>query len=311
MHLSMHNWMRAEPLEVTIRRLAKYGYESIEISGEPEVFDTKEVRRLLNENSLKCWGAVTLMLGDRCLPAKDERKRAASVKYVKDCVTMVKELEGYEMTIVPGTVGKIEPDATPEEEWQWAVEGMKEIYDHAMKEGVRLAVEPLNRFETYFISRGAQALALAEATGPECGVCLDTFHMNIEEADPYQTILDVGHRLVDFHVADTNRMPCGQGHWDWLKVIGTLETIGYDGALTAEFVAPIDRTPANPFPEAIETEPVDITPEQKKFIEDHGSSLLSERFYNRLVEENAKTLLPLIKYGTGEYKNEKAAANVA
>ena len=101
MHLSMHNWMRAEPIDVTIRRLAKYGYESIEISGEPDVFDTKEVRKLLDDNGLKCWGAVTLMLGDRCLPAKDEQKRANSVKYVKDCITMVKELEGQEITIVP------------------------------------------------------------------------------------------------------------------------------------------------------------------------------------------------------------------
>ena len=294
MHLSMHNWMRAEPLEVTVRRLAKYGYKSIEISGEPDIFDTREVRKLLKENGIECWGSVTLMLGDRCFPAKDEQKRALSVKYVKDCVTMVKELDGYEMTIVPGTVGKIVPDATPEEEWQWAVDGMKEIYDHAMKEGVRLAVEPLNRFETYFISRGAQALALAEATGPECGICLDTFHLNIEEADPYQTILDAGSRLVDFHVADSNRMPCGFGHWDWPRVIETLKMVGYDGALTTEFVAPIDRTPANPYPNAIETEPVDISPAQKKFIEEHGSSLLSEGFYDWLVEENAKTLLPLI-----------------
>ena len=41
MHLSMHNWMRAESPEVTIRRLKKYGYESIEISGEPEIYNAK------------------------------------------------------------------------------------------------------------------------------------------------------------------------------------------------------------------------------------------------------------------------------
>ena len=45
MHLSMHNWMRAEPIEVTIARLAKFGYSSIEISGEPEIYDTKNVAR--------------------------------------------------------------------------------------------------------------------------------------------------------------------------------------------------------------------------------------------------------------------------
>jgi sugar phosphate isomerase/epimerase len=295
MHLSMHNWMRAEPIDVTIRRLARYGYESIEISGEPEIFDAREVRRLLKENGLRCWGSVTLMLGDRNLPSKDEGTREKTVQYCKDVITMVKELEGYEITIVPGTVGKIIPDATPDEEWRWAVEGMKEIHGHAKREGIRIAVEPINRFETYFVTRGAQAYALAAATAPDVGVCLDAFHLNIEEEDPYQTIIDCGDRLVDFHVADTNRMPAGYGHWDWPRLIETLRSVGYDGALTAEFVAPVDRTPVNKYPNAIETEPVDITPEQKKFIEEHGSSLLSEKFYDWLVEENAKTLLPLIE----------------
>lgn len=295
MHLSMHNWMRAEPIEVTVARLAKYGYESIEISGEPYLYDTKHVRRVLQEHNIRCWGSVTLMLGDRNLLAKDEAKRASSVQYTKDCVTMVKELNGYELTIVPGTVGKIVAEATPEEEWNWAVESMKEVYDHAMREGVKLAVEPINRFETYFCSRAAQAIALAKATGPECGVCLDAFHLNIEEVDPYEAIRSARGLLVDFHVADTNRFACGQGHWDWLKLVGTLKTIGYDGALTVEFVAPVDRTPANPYPQAIERNPVDISPEQKKFIEEHGSSLLTEEFYSWQVKVCADTLLPLIQ----------------
>ena len=294
MHLSMHNWMRAEPIELTIKRLAKYGYESIEISGEPYTYDTKEVRKILKENGIRCWGSVTLMLEDRNLVAKDEVQRAKSVQYTKDCITMVKELEGYEMTIVPATVGKISPDGNPEEEWVWAIDSLKECYDWGKKEGVVLAIEPINRFETYFCSRSAQALAIAEAVGPDCGVCLDAFHLNIEEADPFESVRSAKGRLVDFHVADTNRFACGQGHWDWKKLVGTLKEVGYDGALTVEFVAPIDRTPANPYPDAIETNPVDISPEQKKFIEEHGSSMLTEEFYSWQVEECAKTLLPLI-----------------
>lgn len=290
MQVSMHNWMRAEPIETTIRRLSKYGYDSIEISGEPEKFDTKEVRKLLNENNLKCWGSVTLMLADRDLVAKDETQRAESIQYVKDCITMVKELEGYEITIVPSTVGKIKPQAAPEEEWRWAVESLKECYEHGRKEGVRLALEPLNRFETYFLNRHDQALLLAEEVGPECGVCLDAFHINIEEADPYAAILKTKDRLVDFHVADNNRMAPGQGSWDWKKLIGTLKQAGYDGALTVEFVAPIDRTPANPYKNAIETGEVELTAEELKFIEDHGSSTLSDEFYSWLVGESIKTL---------------------
>ncbi|MFN2222826.1 MAG: sugar phosphate isomerase/epimerase family protein, partial [Candidatus Promineifilaceae bacterium] len=222
MHLSMHNWMRAEPIEVTVARLAKYGYESIEISGEPDIYDTAHVRGVLKEHGIRCWGSVTLMLGERNLVAKDQAQREKSVQYVKDCVTMVKELDGYEMTIVPATVGKIVPDGTPEEEWEWAVGSMREIYGHAMKEGVKLAVEPINRFETYFCSRANQAIALAKATGPECGICLDAFHINMEEPDPFESVRSAKGLLVDFHVADTNRFACGQGHWDWLKLVGTL-----------------------------------------------------------------------------------------
>jgi sugar phosphate isomerase/epimerase len=295
MHLSMHNWMRAESPEVTIRRLKKYGYESIEISGEPEIYDAKELRKTLKDNGIRCWGSVTLMLKDRNLLAKDPAQRASSVKYTKDCVTLVKEMEGSVLTIVPCTVGKINPEATPEEEWKWAVESLQEVQDHASKAGVKLGLEPLNRFETYFMSRAAQALALAEAVGPECGVTLDAFHLNIEEADPYAAIRSARGRLVDFHVADNNRMAPGMGHWDWLKLVGTLKTIGYDGALTVEFVAPIDRTPANQYPNAIEKNPVDISPEQFKFIQEHGSNLLSEEFYDWLVAKTSETLLPLIK----------------
>ena len=295
MHLSMHNWMRAEPIETTIARLAKYGYESIEISGEPEQFTPETVGPLLKKYGLRCWGSVTLMLGQRNLVAADADQRAMSIKYVTDSMDVVAGLNGHEMTIVPATVGKITPEGTPEQEWEWAVASLKEIYKHAQAIGVRMAIEPLNRFETYFINRGAQAMALAEAVGPDCGVCLDAFHINIEEADLYQTIVDCGPRLTDFHVAENNRMPAGHGDYDWAKVVETLKSVGYDGALTAEFVAPLDRTPANPFPDALETDPIDISEEQRKFIEDHGSNMLSESFYDWLVEENAKTLLPLIQ----------------
>ncbi len=51
---------------------------------------------------------------------------------------------------------------------------------------MRIAIEPLNRFETYILNRADQALALAEAVGPDCGVCIDAFHLNIEDADMYR-----------------------------------------------------------------------------------------------------------------------------
>ncbi len=295
MHLSMHNWMRAEPLEKTLARLRQFGYESLEISGEPELYDTAEVGALLKQYDIRCWGAVTLMMEGRSLIANNESVRARSIQYVKDCITMVKELDGHELSVVPGTVGKVDPDSTPENEWRWAVESMREIYDHGQAAGVLLAIEPINRFETYFINRGDQALALAEATGPDCGVCLDAFHMNMEDDDLLGSIRKAGSRLVDFHVADSNRMAAGMGALDWKAIVETLRGVGYDGALTVEFVASIDRTPANRHPNAVETEPTDITPEQQKFIEDHGSNLLSDGFYTMLTRRSAEALMPLIR----------------
>ncbi|MDE0200681.1 MAG: sugar phosphate isomerase/epimerase [Caldilineaceae bacterium] len=294
MHLSMHNWMRAEPIDVTVRRLARYGYKSIEISGEPEVFDTKELRILLAENEIACWGAVSLMFEGRDLIHADESVRVTSIRYLNDCITMAKELDGYEMTVVPSQVGKVSPMDTPEQEWAWAVESLKEVYDHAQKEGIRIALEPLNRFETNFLNRADQAVLLAEEVGPDCGVCLDTFHLNIEEVDMLEAIRNSKERLVDFHVADNNRMACGMGALDWPQIVSTLKEIGYDGALTVEFVAPLDRTPANPYQNAVAAAEAELTAVQLQFIQDHGSGVLSEEFYSWLVEETAKVLLPLI-----------------
>lgn len=294
MQLSIHNWMRAESIEHTIRRIAKLGYHSIEIAGEPDKYDTQAVRQLLKEHHLTCWGSVTLMLERRNLLAKDPADREMSVQYVKDIITMVKELDGHMVSVVPGTVGKIVPDGRPEEEWAWAVESMKEVYDFAEKSGVLIGIEPINRFETYFINRGDQALALAEATGPRCGVCLDVFHMNIEEEDTFDMIVRAKDRLVGFHVADNNRMAPGMGDFDWPRIVSTLKEVGFDGALSVEFSPPVDRTPANPFPGSIDEHPTGLTPEQKKFLEDHGSSAVTEDFYTMLTQKSAETLLPLI-----------------
>lgn len=294
MKLAMHDWMRVEPPEAAVRRMANFGYEAYVPKGEPDQYDYDEVARLLEEYDMECWGTVTLMFGERNLLAPDQEQRADSVQYVRDCIDMVAALDGEVIDVVPGTVGKTEPEATAEEEWEWAVESMKKVYEYGVKRDVRIAIEPINRFETYFINRVDQALALAEEVDPDCGVCLDTFHMNIEESEPYEAIRKAEGRLEDFHVADTNRFAAGMGHWDFARVVDILETIGYDGALSTEFVPQVDRTPANPYKDAEETDTVAYSEEERQFIEDHGGNPVSNEFYTWLIETNAETLHPLI-----------------
>jgi len=295
MFLGMMNWMRAETIETTIRRLAHYGFECLEIAGEPEQYDTKEVRRLLNENGVKCWGAATLMTPGRDLIHADPKVRESTIKFVKNLLTLAKELDGRILTIVPSQVGKVTPMASPEEEWRWAVESLKEIYTYSEAAGITLALEPLNRFETNFINRADQALCMAQAVGPNCGIALDAFHINIEEADLYKSVTLAGKKLVDFHVADNNRWAAGQGDYNWPKLIKALNAGGYKYSLTVEFVAPVDRTPRDPYPGSQATSNANLTPEQLKFILDHGSGLLTEEFYSGLVAQSARTIRKAMK----------------
>jgi sugar phosphate isomerase/epimerase len=130
--------------------------------------------------------------------------------------------------------------------------------------------------------------------GPNCGVCLDLFHMNIEENDIHEAFRRCKGRIYDVHIADNNRFAPGMGTLDFPAIVETIKSTGYTGALTLEFVATVDRTPASPYGDQVETNPVDVSPEQMKFIIDHGSNLLSDRFYTGLFEQSVKVLRPLV-----------------
>lgn len=287
MKICMHNWMRPEPIEVTLKRLHECGYDGIEIMGEPRKYDAQEVRSLLKRYGLECWGAVSIMLAGRDLLHADPYFRDMSVQYCKEVVDLIANLGGQIFCLVPSEVGKIKPMADPETEWKWAVEGVSRVADHARKRKVRIGLEPLNRFETNFLNRHDQALRLADEVGDDIGVTLDAFHINIEESDPYQAILNTGKRLVDFHVADNNRRPPGEGTWDWKKLIATLKRAGYNHYLTSEFVVPFDRTPVG---RSKRDASIKASEAELKFIRDHGSDLMSDADYTRHVAHTIKHL---------------------
>lgn len=233
--VAMMNWMHDEPIETTIARLARHGYDAIEISGEPRVYEAAKVRALLDEHGVECWGAATIMKGDRDLLAEDEDVRARTLEYVMETITFASRLGGSIVTITPA-VGRLAPAGGRDNKWNWAVESLRTALEHADEAGVRLGLEPLNRYETSFVNRCEQALALADEVGEGFGVILDVFHMNIEEADWRAAVRAAGPRLVDFHVADNNREPPGRGSVDWPLLVRELEAVGYESCLTVEFV---------------------------------------------------------------------------
>lgn len=195
MHLAAHTWPRSEPLETTARRVAALGYSAVVLTGEPELYDPERAAAVLAAEGLSCWGAASVMAGERNLAAAEPARRAATVGYLQDVVRLVGAAGGPVLTIVPVTVGLLEPAGSARDEWEWLVEGLRAVDEEAARCGVTLALEPINRFETYLLNRAEQALALAEAVGDRCGVCLDTFHLNIEEVDLHAAIRLVGDRL--------------------------------------------------------------------------------------------------------------------
>lgn len=230
-----------------------------------------------------------MMFEGRDLIHPESDVRMSTIAYMKDSIRMTKALGGRMFCIVPTTVGKAKPLASAADEWRWAVEGLTEVAKFAGEYGIIPGIEPLNRFETYFINRHDQALLLAEEVGNNMQIVLDAFHINIEEADPMQAIRNVGDRLLDFHVADNNRRPAGQGKYDWSEVIRTLESINYQGHLTAEFVLTIDRTPLALSSEKRESD-MQFSEADLKFINDLGSGLISAADYDKAVESSIRHL---------------------
>jgi sugar phosphate isomerase/epimerase len=109
--------------------------------------------------------------------------------------------------------------------------------ENAARQGVRLVLEPLNRYETDILYNAEEGLALIEEIGhSHLGLLLDTFHANIEEASLYECFRRVmaAGRLWHVHLGDSNRLPPGQGHIDFAGIVTTLREIDYHGYLSAE-----------------------------------------------------------------------------
>ena len=109
------------------------------------------------------------------------------------------------------------------------------VVEHALARGVRLGIEPLNRYETSLINTVDQALtALEPHLGEGLGLALDTYHLNIEERSSAAAIRSAGQHLVHVQVCGNDRGAPGGDQTDWSAVVGALDEVGYDGPLVIE-----------------------------------------------------------------------------
>ena len=212
------------------------GFDGIEVPlFDAAGFPADVIRKGTAAHGLECT-VCSVMAGGRSLISSDPAVRAASRAHFQDAVKAVAEA-GARLIAGPlyAPVGYLPGRRRTADEWRWCIEAYQELGPTLDQYGVTVAIEPLNRFETYFLNTAADARALAEAIGhPRVGVLLDTFHANIEEKsipDGYRT---VGSYLKHVHTCENDRGTPGSGHVDWPGVFAALKEVGYDGWLTIE-----------------------------------------------------------------------------
>jgi sugar phosphate isomerase/epimerase len=244
MKLASTHWMRQEPLERTIARLADTGFDAIVIDGNLRRLKAANVDTLLQRYGIVCHGVLPIMQDPYDLIDPDATVRRNTVDYLRALLRLGADLGAQLLSLAPYREGRLAPRAAPEQEWAWSVDGLKRTVELGLELGITVGIEPVNRYETNMLNRHDQAIALVQAIGAGSGVILDTYHMNIEERDICEAITATGPLLVEMQFADSNRLAPGLGHLDWTAILEALHRVGFDGYLTAEMQVPEDRFPA-------------------------------------------------------------------
>jgi D-psicose/D-tagatose/L-ribulose 3-epimerase len=219
-----------------LERLKKMGYDGVEIP----IFDT-------DVEKYKAWGKRLDDLGlartavsvrneaDNPMSADPKIRRAGvdANKRLLDCCAAA----GVHTQVGPihSAIGHFSGAGPTRDEWQWAVESMREVAVHAEQVKVVLAVEYLNRFETYLLNHAKDAVRFCQDVNhPYCRTMYDTFHANIEEKDEAEAIRTIAPYLALVHISENDRSTPGQGNVDWDVTFDTLHEVGYNGWMVVE-----------------------------------------------------------------------------
>ena len=217
-------------------RIKQAGFDGIEFPlFRIEGFDPAAVRRDLEANGLEATVASAFLKGVSPV-SENAAERAIALQHLKDLIRTAADA-GAKVFAGPmySPVGYLPGRRRTDDEWKRAVAGLQSIGDTLVTNGVTLAIEPLNRFETYFLNTAVDAVRFCdEVNHPNIGILFDTFHANIEEKNVAAGIRTVGRYLRHVHTCEHDRGTPGSGHTDWKGVFQALKDVGYDGWLTIE-----------------------------------------------------------------------------
>ncbi|MFV8323582.1 sugar phosphate isomerase/epimerase family protein [Flavobacterium sp. LS2R12] len=215
-----------------IEKTAEYGFDMLEIILPSSLdFDAKTTKKLLNDNRIS--GRCTLNLPANChIPFYPEQ----ATLLIKSALEKVAEMDGdFLGGVLHSAIGTFTENPCTKEEKIIIQQVFTEVADYANKRNITIAPEPINRYESYVFTAADEVLDMIESIGkPNIGLHLDTFHMNIEERNFYDSIIRAGNRLKHVHITESDRGMTGEGNVHWDDFFKALAAINYQGPLVLE-----------------------------------------------------------------------------
>ena len=222
-------------LEEALEKSAAAGFRLIEFAYlRPELFDLDALARRAQALDLE----ITVTMG---LPAaadvssEDADVVRAGEALLANAVAAVRDVGGTRLGGILYSAHRKYDTKPTERGWKNSVAAIARAAETAKAAGVDLVLEVVNRFETNLLNTTAQGLAFIEETGSDAVTLhLDTFHMNIEEANPAAAIRLAGDKIGYFHIGESNRGYLGDGVIDFDAIFDALLDIDYANDITFE-----------------------------------------------------------------------------
>lgn len=219
-----------------LAKVKAWGFDGFEIPiFDPAALNAAAIRTALQQYGLEPLLCTILPAGLSCID-EDAQVRRRTVDHLASCAAFAAEIGAKRMAgPVYAPVGYLPGRRRTAAEWERAVECLRAVAPALRANDVTLAVEPLNRFETYFLNTAADAAALSEAVADRSvGVLLDTFHGNIEEKSLPAACTLLGAHLHHVHISENDRGIPGTGHVDFVSILDRLRALQYEGYLVIE-----------------------------------------------------------------------------
>jgi D-psicose/D-tagatose/L-ribulose 3-epimerase len=235
------------PSEGLLGKVRTLGFDLVEINcADPQAVDVRALRDALAYYDLQAIVCATAS-PQRDL-SRDDNSAQRAADYVRDLVHLASAI-GAALVAGPLVAATALPATADETERAYyrSIMAMRELARHAEDCGVRLAVQPLNRFYSTLVNTTEEALAYCDEVGsPAVGLNLSTHHMHYEEKDSAAAVRKAARRLLHVHAAENDHGVPGTGQVHWSAVFQALRAVGYAGAVVIESFAPYEPTAAHP-----------------------------------------------------------------